>query len=337
VDFFELGPKNLISDVEGILVGNAEDQLVNTGTTVLTSKKPFIASYKVLGGAPGTRETDLLEPEKLVEKIDAIVLSGGSAFGLEAASEVTNQLRSHDRGYPVGEHRVPIVPGAIIFDLTNGGKKDWVKNPYADLARKAYSNISDDFKIGSYGAGKGAVSGHIKGGLGSSSIVVENKFTVGALIVVNSYGSTVVGDEPYFWAAPFEIGNEFGGLGPASKFNSIQKIRKASQEDFSKNTVIGIIATDAKLSKSQCKFLATTAHDGIARAVFPSHTSFDGDLIFSVSTGNKDLSGDPNEILMINHAASLCVSRAIARGVYHATNGGNDLFPTFQRKFLFKA
>ena len=337
MDSFKPGLKNLISDVKGLLVGNAEDDFVNTGTTVLTSDEPFVSSYKVLGGAPGTRETDLLEPEKLIEKIDAIVLSGGSAFGLEAASEIANQLRSDDRGYPVGKIRVPIVPGAIIFDLVNGGEKDWVKSPYSDLAKKAYSNVSNDFQIGSYGAGKGAVSGDLKGGLGSASIVIDNKFTVGALIIVNSFGSTVVEDKPHFWAAPFEIENEFGGFGAASSFNSIQNIRMATQEDFSKNTVIGIVATDVKLSKSQCKSLATTAHDGIARAVFPSHTSFDGDLIFSISTGEKDLSGDPNEILLVNHAASLCVSRAIARGVYHATNSGNDLYPTFQRKFGIKA
>ena len=185
---FKPGSKNLISDVQGILVGNAEDHIVNTGTTVLTGKKPFTSSYKVLGGAPGSRETDLLEPDKLVKKIDAIVLSGGSAFGLESASEVANQLRKDDRGFPVGEHRVPIVPGAIIFDLTNGGKKNWKNNPYADLAAKAYHSVGTEFEIGSYGAGKGAISGNLKGGLGSASLVIENNFTVGALIIVNSFG-----------------------------------------------------------------------------------------------------------------------------------------------------
>ena len=337
MDFLKPGPKNLISDVKGILVGNSENQFVNTGTTVLTSEEPFISSYKVLGGAPGTRETDLLEPDKLVEKIDAIVLSGGSALGLEAASEVANQLRKDNRGYPVGDQRVPIVPSAIIFDLTNGGGKSWEKSPYIDLAIEAYGNIANKFQIGSYGAGKGAVSGNLKGGLGSASIVIENKFTIGALSVVNSYGSTSVDYQPHFWAAPFEIGSEFGGRGMSKEFNPLQKIRRASQEDFSRNTVIGVVATDAKLSKSQCKSLATSAHDGIARAVFPSHTSFDGDLIFSVSTGSKDLSSDPNETLLISHAASLCVARAIARGVYHASNSSNDLVPTFKKKFALKA
>ena len=336
MDFLKPGPKNLISDVKGIFVGNAEDQLVNTGTTIVTSNQPFVSSYKVLGGAPGTRETDLLEPEKLVERIDAIVLSGGSAFGLEAASEVVNQLRRDDKGYPVGDQRVPIVPGAIIFDLTNGGTKTWRKNPYSDLAINAYRNISINFMNGSYGAGKGAASGPIKGGLGSASLLVEDRFMVGALMVVNSFGSPIVENQPHFWAAPYEIGDEFGGYGLPKDFNSFNPIRRASREDFTKNTVIGIVATDAKLSKSQCKAMASTAHDGIARAIFPSHTSYDGDLIFSISTGTKPLQEAPNDILRLNHAAALCVSRAIARGVYNATNSFNDLVPSFQNKFSFK-
>ena len=186
------GKNNLITDVKGLYIGNSENEFINTGSTILTCEDRFVASYKVLGGAPGTRETDLLEPDKLVEKIDALVLSGGSAFGLEAASETANLLRRNNKGYSVGNTKVPIVPSAIIFDLMNGGNKDWENNPYIDLAQKAYSDMSSNFKIGSYGAGKGATAGNIKGGLGSCSLLINNTYTVGALIIVNSFGSVVV-------------------------------------------------------------------------------------------------------------------------------------------------
>ena len=330
------GKKNLITDVKGLYIGNSENELINTGSTILTCKDRFVASYKVLGGAPGTRETDLLEPDKLVEKIDALVLSGGSAFGLEAASETVNLLRRDNKGYSVSNNKVPIVPSAIIFDLMNGGNKDWENNPYIDLAQKAYSDMSSNFKIGSYGAGKGATAGNIKGGLGSCSLLINNTYTVGALIIVNSFGSVVVNDAPHFWAAPFEYQNEFGGLGCSNKFEPFKEIARTSPDDFKKNTVIGVVATDADLSKAQCKALATVAHDGITRAVFPSHTTFDGDLMFAISTGEKQLKENFNDILAINQAASLCVSRSIARGVYHASNSKSDIFPSFKNKFKIK-
>ena len=336
MSFFKPGKNNLITDVKGLYVGNSENELINTGTTIVTCEDRFIASYRVLGGAPGTRETDLLEPDKLVGKIDALVLSGGSAFGLEAASETVNLFRKDNKGYSVGKNKVPIVPSAIIFDLINGGKKNWKKNPYTILAQKAYTDLGSSFKIGSYGAGKGATAGNIKGGLGSASLVINNKYTIGALIVVNSFGNVVVNDTPHFWAAPFEYKKEFGGLGSTKKFEPFKEVERTSPDNFKKNTVIGIVATDAKLSKAQCKALATVAHDGITRAVFPSHTTFDGDLIFAVSTGEKELKDNLNEILFINQAASLCVSRSIARGVYHASNSSSDIFPSFKNKFKIK-
>ena len=336
MNFFKPGSKNLITDVEGLFIGNSENELINTGSTVLTCKDRFTASYRVLGGAPGTRETDLLEPDKLVEKIDALVLSGGSAFGLEAASEIVNLLRKDDKGYQVGNNKIPIVPGAIIFDLMNGGEKTWNKNPYINLANKAYNNLCSSFKLGSYGAGKGATAGNIKGGLGSASLIIKNKYTVGALMIVNSFGSVVVNDTPHFWAAPFEYENEFGGFGNSNKFEPFEEVERASPDDFKKNTVIGVVATDAKLSKAQCKALATVAHDGITRAVFPSHTTFDGDLIFSVSTGEKELEENFNDLLYINQAAALCVSRSIARGVYFASNSPIDKFPSYKNKFKIK-
>jgi len=178
MNFFEPGSKNLITDIKGLFIGNSENELINTGSTILSCKDRFTASYRVLGGAPGTRETDLLEPDKLVEKIDALVLSGGSAFGLEAASETVNLLRKDNKGYEVGNNKIPIVPGAIIFDLMNGGEKTWDKNPYIDLANRAYNDLGSSFKLGSYGAGKGATAGNIKGGLGSASLFIDNKYTV---------------------------------------------------------------------------------------------------------------------------------------------------------------
>ena len=205
MNFFKPGSKNLITDVKNLFIGNSENELINTGSTILSCSDRFTASYRVLGGAPGTRETDLLEPDKLVEKIDALVLSGGSAFGLEAASETVNLLRKDNKGYVIGNYKIPIVPSAIIFDLMNGGEKTWEKNPYIDLANQAYNDLSSSFKLGSYGAGKGATAGNIKGGLGSASLMIDNKYTVGALIVVNSFGSVVVNDTPHFWAAPFEF------------------------------------------------------------------------------------------------------------------------------------
>lgn len=336
MSFLKPGLKNLITDVKGLYIGNSENELINTGSTILSCKDRFVASYRVLGGAPGTRETDLLEPDKLVEKIDALVLSGGSAFGLEAASEAVNLLRRDNKGYEVGNNKVPIVPSAIIFDLMNGGKKNWEKNPYTDLANKAYNDLSSSFKLGSYGAGKGATAGNIKGGLGSASLLIDSKYTVGSLMVVNSFGSVVVNDTPHFWAAPFEYENEFGGFGNSYKFEPFKEVERTSPDDFKKNTVIGVVATDAKLSKAQCKALATVAHDGITRAVFPSHTTFDGDLIFAVSTGEKELKDNFNDLLLINQAASLCVSRSIARGVYHATSSSIDTFSSFKNKFKIK-
>ena len=328
--------KNLITDIEGILVGCAEDHRFSTGVTILSGPNPFKAAVDVRGGGAGTRETEILKLESSIGRVDAIVLSGGSAFGLEAASETVNLLRRDNKGYSVSNTKVPIVPSAIIFDLMNGGNKDWENNPYIDLAQKAYSNMSSNFKIGSYGAGKGATAGNIKGGLGSCSLLINNTYTVGALIIVNSFGSVVVNDAPNFWAAPFEYQNEFGGLGCSNKFEPYKEIARTSPDDFKKNTVIGVVATDADLSKAQCKALATVAHDGITRAVFPSHTTFDGDLMFAISTGEKQLKENFNDILAINQAASLCVSRSIARGVYHASNSKSDIFPSFKNKFKIK-
>jgi len=315
------GPLNLISDVPGLLVGNASDAGIKTGVTVLTADAPFTAGIHVMGGAPGTRETDMLAPDKIVEQVDALVLSGGSAFGLEAASGVTDALRAMGRGFVVGDHRVPIVPGAILFDLSNGGAKDWDENPYKALGMQALANRAQDFALGSIGAGTGATTATLKGGLGSTSLVLPSGHTVGALVAVNALGSATVGNGPHFWAAPFEIGVEFGGLGPAPEYPDMQlPVTKLTQHA---NTTIGIVATDAALTQAQCTRLAMASHDGIARALIPSHTPFDGDLIFAVSTGQAPA----DELMMLGHAAATCVARAIARAVYAATKAENDKYP----------
>ncbi|SFR37348.1 P1 family peptidase [Litoreibacter janthinus] len=320
------GPRNLITDVAGLKVGNAQDDTLKSGVTVLTADAPLMASVHVMGGAPGTRETDLLDPDKSVEGVDALVLSGGSAFGLDAASGVVSGLREQGRGFAVGDVRVPIVPAAIIFDLLNGGRKDWDENPYAALGRAALDDAAEDFDLGSIGAGTGATSATFKGGLGSASVVLPDGVTVGALVAVNPIG-TVVTPAGKFWAAQSEFDAEFGGLGgdPAS-YGAVRLPLKTDAGEGA-NTTIAIVATDAKLTKPQAKRMAVAAHDGMARAIVPSHTPMDGDLVFAVSAGQK--TGDP---LMIGHAAATCLARAIARAVFEATPAKGDPLPCFKAK-----
>jgi len=319
------GDRNLITDVPGLTVGNASDAAIKTGCTVLLGKKPFTCGVHVMGGAPGSRETDLLAPDKTVEQVDALVLSGGSAFGLDAPSGVADALRAQGRGFAVGDQNVPIVPGAILFDLINGGDKKWAENPYKSLGKLALDAASDTFEIGTHGAGTGATTANLKGGLGSASIVLPSGHTVGALVAVNALGAATVGDSPHFWAAPFEVGDEFGGLGPAAAYpEPHMPPTKLSQHA---NTTIGLIATDAALSQAQCTRLATAAHDGFARALFPSHTPMDGDAIFAASTGAQSLQNPIADTLYLGHAAATVIARAIARAVFAATPAQGDLLP----------
>ena len=329
------GLKNLITDIAGLKVGNASDEYLKTGTTVLVGEAPFTASVHVMGGAPGTKETDLLAPDKTIEDIDALVLSGGSAFGLDACSGVMDGLREMGRGFPLGVMRVPIVPGAIIFDLINGGKKDWSENPYRLLGCDALTNASQDFALGTVGAGTGALAAIHKGGLGSASFVLENGYSVGALVVVNPTGSVTSSGGKYFWAAPFELDGEFGGLGAdpspyliSSKQSPKEKAMMLRSAQIS-NTTIAIVATDAPLTKTQCHRLAVTAHDGMARAIIPSHTPLDGDLVFGVSTTKGEV--DHAVFRDIGASAAVCLSRAIARGVYEATTYEDDILPTYKK------
>lgn len=325
-----IGPLNLITDVKGLRVGNASDEGIKTGATVLIGDAPFTCGVHIMGGAPGARETDLLAPDKTVEQVDALVLSGGSAFGLDAASGVADALRSAGRGFAVGDQLVPIVPGAILFDLLNGGNKSWIENPYKALGRAALEDAEMEFSLGTAGAGAGCTTANIKGGLGSASIVLPSGHTIGALVAVNALGSATVGDSPHFWAAPFEVRGEFGGLGVASTYPDLhfppnKLASHGAKTQAHANTTIGIIATDATLTQAQCTRVATAAHDGYARALLPSHTPMDGDLIFAASTGALPLGTPVSDVLDIGHAAATCMARAIARAVYAATPRENDV------------
>lgn len=327
------GPRNLITDVAGLLVGQATHARIKTGVTAIVCERPATASVQVLGGAPGTRETDLLAPHNTVETVDAVVLSGGSAFGLDAASGVADWLVDQGRGFAVGPHRVPIVPSAILFDLINGGDKDWGRNPpYRALGTLAAQSASADFAIGSHGAGAGALTAGLKGGLGSASCVLEQPaITVGALAAVNALGSVTIGEGPHFWASPFEVDGEFGDLGPphpwpADAAEIRVKFRDETGARAPANTTIGVIATDARLSKAQCQRLAIAAHDGLARAIWPAHTPMDGDCVFALSTGTTEVPDDPNFTIDLSAAAAATMARAIARGVYAAHQEPDDLF-----------
>jgi len=329
------GPRNLISDVAGIVVGNATDQDLKSGVTVLIGERPFVAAVDVMGGAPGTRETDLLSPDKSVEAVDALVLSGGSAFGLDAPSGVVDLLAKRGRGFKVARAVVPIVPGAILFDLINGGNKSWETNPYRALGAKALEAVSEDFELGSVGAGTGATTASLKGGLGSASMVLSNGITVGALVAANPTGQVNVADSAHFWAGAFEVENEFGALGPyPGRVGFAQTAR--TKKDLVKqgaNTTIAIVATDAKLSNAQAKRLAIGAQDGMGRAIFPAHTPVDGDLIFAISTGVIKLNDPLMDLALLGHAASICLARAIARAIYCAKAFPNDVLPTWGERF----
>ncbi len=327
------GPKNLITDIPGLKVGNAQDEKIKSGTTVLTGADRMVASVAVHGGAPGTRETDLLAPDKSAPGVDAFVLSGGSAFGLAAAQTVMDDLHKAGKGVPVLSARVPIVPAAIIFDLLNGGDKDWDDNPYPALGRAALANVGDDFDIGSVGAGTGAQTAMHKGGLGSASVVLEDGLMVGALVSVNPLGSVMTPSGKHFWAAPFEMGAEFGGLGSDATegYQPLPDSRKLAAMAALGNTTIAIIATNAALDKAQCHRLAVAAHDGMGRAIAPAHTPMDGDLIFAASTGEAQLENPPAQLAALGHAASVCLSRAIARGVWEATPSTGDPLPTVKQ------
>jgi len=337
---FRTGPRNLITDVAGLRVGNTADARLKSGVTVVLCDEPAVAGVQVLGGAPGTRETDLLEPQNSIATVHAVVLSGGSAFGLDAASGAQAALREKNIGVEVGGFRVPIVPAAILFDLRNGGDKDWGRYPpYRELGYEAVQAATADFAIGTAGAGTGALTSGLKGGLGSASTMLDSGVTIGALAAVNPTGSVTVGRSRNFWAAPFEIGNEFGGLGypapmPEDARNILLKYRdrRVGGHEDGANTTIAVIATDAVLTKAAAKRLAISAHDGFARAIWPTHTPADGDLVFALATGRSGIELSADAAIDLFAAAGATMARAISRGVHAATPADGDLFPVWSSR-----
>jgi L-aminopeptidase/D-esterase-like protein len=323
-----IGAKNLITDIAGLKVGNAEDVRVRTGVTVLTADAPFAAVVDVRGGSPGTRDTDTLRATSLGLPVEAIVLSGGSIYGLDAPAGVIAHLKRQGRGvaYETGVAPIPLVPGAILFDLSNGGDKDWGDEaPYRALGRRAAETAHADFALGNAGAGYGARAGAYKGGLGSASAVTEDGITVGALVAVNAVGSPVVTGSDAFWAYPLEQQKEFGGRFPQKQKDIDLDLPgdMKSSPSVAANTTIAIVATDAGLSRIALQQFSVMATDGFARALRPVHTPFDGDLVFAVSTDTKKLPGsEANETMRLGALAADCLARAIARAVYEAQSLG---------------
>ena len=337
------GNKNLITDIPGIQVGHAEDYKIGTGVTVITGDNPFSTAVDVRGGGPGTRETDMLSLENSIGRADAIVLSGGSAFGLDACSEIQELLRQDNKGYKVGKAIVPLVPGAVIFDL-NINDKPYVNtigeySPWRKLANKAYKSAKKDFILGSFGAGCGATTATLKGGQGSSSwsqtFSNGEKYTVGAIVINNAVGNPLLNEGPHFLSAHLEFADEFGGYGVSKDlYDNILRAKRLPQsigkteifDNISSNTVIGVVATDAPLTRANLKRLAIMAHDGIARSLSPAHTPMDGDTIFSITTSQdiKEQVLDNVDILALGSRVSDCVARACNRAIYEAEAVGNS-------------
>ena len=314
--------KNLLTDISGVRVGHADDAALASGVTAVIFDSPAVAAMDIRGGGPGTREGAVLDLANTVEHIDGIALAGGSAFGLEAGGGVAAWLAEHGRGFKIRDAIVPIVPGAICFDLLNGGDKQWGRYaPYRELGYAAAAAASETFNLGSVGAGLGATTANFKGGLGSASAETTGGVRVAALAVVNAIGSVVVGDGPWFWAAPFEIDGEFGGRGLPASFTPqmlAMRLKGGDAASAVENTTLAVVVTDARLTKPQARRLAMIAQTGFARAIYPVHSPLDGDVLLAAATGLKPI--DPlaglTELGMI---AANVVARAIARGVHAAT------------------
>lgn len=312
--------RNLLTDIDGVAVGHATDLRLGSGVTAILFAEPAIASVAVTGGAPGERDTALLATDATVERVDAIVLSGGSTFGLDAAGGVQSWLRAAGRGTVFAGAVIPLAPQAILFDLANGGDKDWgLHPPYRELGYQAAQVAAGgDFALGTVGAGTGATTATAKGGLGSASARTATGHAVAAIVAVNAVGAATIGDGPSFWAAPYEVAGEFGGRGWPARITPADLARRTKQS-VGTATTIGLVVTDAALTKPQAKRLAIMAHDGLARAILPAHAPLDGDTIFAAATGARPLADPARDLTELGHAATLVMARAIARGVYEAT------------------
>jgi L-aminopeptidase/D-esterase-like protein len=314
--------KNRLTDIAGVRVGHADDAALASGVTAVVFDKPAVAAIDIRGGGPGTREGALLDLANTVERIDAIALAGGSAFGLEAGGGVQAWLAEQGRGFAVRGAVIPLVPGAILFDLLNGGDKAWGRfAPYRELGYAAAAAASSDFALGSVGAGLGATTANFKGGVGSASAVTQGGVRIAALAVVNAVGTVTVGEGPWFWAAPFEIGGEYGGRGLPPRFTPemlAMRLKGGAAATAVENTTLAVVVTDAVLTKPQAKRLAMIAQTGFARAIYPVHAPLDGDVVFVGATGEKPI--DPLAGLTeLGMVAANVVARAIARGVHAAT------------------
>ena len=318
--------RNALSDVRELRVGHAEDDS-RTGVTVVTANRSFTCGVDVRGAAPGTRETDLLDPRATVDQVHAIVLSGGSAWGRAAADGVMEVLRDRGVGFAVGDLRVPIVPSAILFDL-NVGTKPWARvgggeAPHRTLGHRAVERAleASDHRIGTVGAGTGCTTADASGGLGMASAEVDGVGIVAALVAVNAVGSALADGGPRFLAAPWlRPGDSWsdGGVGRITGTRTKLGVMPGTA------TTIGVVATDLALDKAGCARLAAHGQDGYARALAPVHTALDGDLVFGVSTGEGDVCRDPLALAALGEAATRCMARAIARGVHAATPHPDD-------------
>ena len=330
---FRPAPRNLITDIAGLTVGHATDEKVASGVTALLCTPGWNAAVDVRGGGPGTRETDALAAENLVGRAHAVVLAGGSVFGLGAADGVAAALSSQGIGLVLrpGSPAIPIVPSAVLHDLANGGDKQWgLEPPYRALGINAAAAASEDFALGSVGAGRGAMAGFIKGGIGSASLDLGDGLIVGALVALNAVGSALMPDDKTYWAWPYEIDREFGGRGgpqgpvdlsdPAPDQSRLLEIGRLQP---GANTTLAVVACNADLTTVECRRVAMMAHDGMARGVRPAHTPFDGDTIFALASGAAPLGGTLTRaahIARIGSAAADCLTRAIGRAVHHSAS-----------------
>lgn len=328
------GARNALTDVQGLLVGNAEDSAAWTGVTAVLADEPVLARADVRGGAPDTINTDALMPAGLNKCVHAIVLSGGSAFGLDAAGGLTAWLAARGRCFNEWGFCVPVVVGATIFDLVNGGSKDWgYEAPYRDLAMRAAESASLDIALGNVGAGLGATAGTLKGGLGSASIFDEETgITIAALVVTNAVGSPTMPGSPTFWAWYLEQQSELGGQPRplAATGHTFE-----TKSNIGMNTTIGVLATDAMLDTVSLQRLAVMAQAGYAFAIRPVSTPFDGDSVFALATCKRALGARPDAVLRLGSLAADVMARAVMRGVYEGKDLGNHVsYQTRWGKYL---
>lgn len=315
------GATNSIVDVPGLKVGQYQrsDDGFLTGTSVVYAPHGATAGVSVSGGAPGTRETALLKPMNRVQAVNAIVLSGGSSYGLVSAYGVMRWLREHNEGFRVGKkkgHVVPIVPGAIIFDLGRGG--EFAATPTRKFGYRAIDTASGKHMTeGTVGAGTGAFSGTLKGGVGTASVVLPGGYVVGAVVVVNSVGRTTDPATCRFYAGALELGNEFA-LEPG-KIAACGELEDADDtpDPESMNTTIAVVATNAPLDKAMATRMALMAQDGLAIAIRPIHTLYDGDTVFALATGQGEPLSPKTDTRQLTRVFVAGVN-TLARAVVHA-------------------